>query len=234
MFKRNQVYQLIDILDHRGKTLAEGTHYERDEHSRYVGKYTRSLVKHPTAGYSDDACLAIWFIQDEDGNNIRQFKSTQPIKEITAEDDRVYVRVTCYIYVFREAELKKPELREAKNLTELWIGFHFIGFNRGVHYDIDGKAHMLTIGPYQTNSQESMLLCHEDDLQFTVARYFPGYCSIEMYDILSYQQGFVTPMLIHTESNQPLTVMFPYRNDEWVIAPRGEATVQPSKSPDRR
>lgn len=229
-FAEAQHYQLVDVRDLFGRSKA----HMSDLYSTRVGCTTSYIRMRPYSADVDGLCLYVHFSQDADGNFVNRHLHTSIISEII-EGEEIEVITANSIYVFKPAEPKEPEFREATNLIELWLGTGDYLFDKGVHYDAFGVPHILTNSIHLGTVRDSCLICHQDTMSATVCRYFPGQTSAEFYDTIYGQQDYDMPMWIHNTANHPLTVKFQFHRDvRHEIEPGGELLIHPPKRNKRR
>lgn len=155
---------------------------------------------------------------------------TSEISEII-ESEEIEVITANSIYVFKPAEPKEPEFREATHLIELWLGTGDYLFDKGVYYDAFGVPHVLINSIHLGTIQDSCLICHQDAMGATVARYFPRQTSVEFYDTIYGQQDYSTPIWVHNTADYELSIRFQFAKVEHRIKPGGELLIHP---PERK
>lgn len=225
-FVEGKHYQLVDVRDLFGRSKA----HMSELYSARVGCITPYIRMRPYDSKVDGLCLYVYFNQDADGNFVNRHLRTSEISEII-EGEEIEVITANSIYVFKPAEPKEPEYREASNLIELWLGTGDYLFDKGIHYDADGAPHLLTNSIHLGNIQDSFLICHRDNPSITVARYFSGFQGIEFYDTIYGQQDYSMPILVHNTADYELSIRFQFAKIEYRVESGREKLIQP---PERK
>lgn len=228
-FAEDKYYQLLDVRDLFGRSKA----HMNELYSRRVGCITDNIYIRPYSSQTEGLHLYVWFTQDKDGNFINRRLRTSEVSEVIVGED-IQVITANSIYVFRETQPKTPELRQATNLLEFWLGTGDYLFDKGVHYDDSGVPHLLTNSVHLGTFQDSCLIQYQETMCPTVARFFPHHAGVEFYDTIYGQQDYSTPMLIHNTGKMPLTVEFQFGGVEHIIEPGEDLLIHPPQRNRRK
>lgn len=222
-------YKLEEFCDHNGRSKMEGSRSDQEKYQYWVGCYTNDIRIILLHGVE---CLKVQFAKDADGNYTSRHLRTTPIQKIEPGIGRVIVHTANSVYTFVECSLPEPEVREANNLLELWLGSGDHRFDKGVHYDAGGNPHILQLSLHLGTMCDSFLICHRENPHIIIARYFSGYQGIQFYDTLPRQQDYSTPILVHNTADYELSIRFQFSDTEHRIAPGTELLFHPPKRRD--
>lgn len=227
------IYQLVEILDHQGRSKLEVDREVQEKYRRWIGCYTKSMRLNTPYGYEGFECLYVQFEQDSRGVHTSQRLRTSPIQNIETAGDGIRFITTNSVYIFKKAQFIEPPIRSKEdiegdaNLLELWFGQGPYLFDKGIHYGSDLHAHMLTTYCHSGTMRDSYIISHWDSPSHAVARYFMSHSSIKFYDTLYRQQDYPCAIMIHNTSDWPLTIKFQFSDDQWIIEPHNQKLIQP-------
>ena len=224
-FNTESAYRLVDVQDHSGNSKIES----RDLYKERVGCIAKK-IRSSTLNIEGKPCQIIWmeFVMDGSGRWTYKRLRTSPVTDVTQKGEHIEIKTLNSIYVLEPAVLPPQEYQDAADLIELYLSDEGNRFVKGLYYDADKVPHDLEAFVHEGLIVDSCLVHFADNfITGIVCRYFIQPDTIEFYDTLYHQQEYITPILIHNCSDNPMQVEFPFSIDVLTIEPWSEVKIEP-------
>lgn len=110
---------------------------------------------------------------------------------------------------------------EKKKTVELWLDDdRYDLFSKGIYYDETGKPHKLECQVH-TGMVTDTAIIHYDGRRSVCKYYLDRSDEISIYRLVYDENKVFSPLLVHNDSERPLTVRFDWRKEKWTIPPGG-------------